>query len=489
MEDNTICGIHFVLNNDTYVAKADDFLKDAFFANQVRGTDSCGVLQVVGNNLSVMRQAVNGSTFIEHNDVKNALRKATTANLTLCHVRAATHGKVNTNNAHPFSVFRDDGSRLVGVHNGTLYSWHNHEKSDKFDVDSEWALNMIAEHGAEAFKYFDGAFAFVWYDEAHPDSVFMARNDQRPLHYIVSNKGKTLLGASEAGMLGWLAERRGFKLHDEKDMDKLYSLSPGFLYEFSLKSIGRYNRTELPKFDKSLLPTPTKINQSPYLDEDYYDDTLWGYPVTNRGGYRQFGGQTSIIQEAKAALRKARYAGFKKVENKEKVITNDDLEDGTTAALEKEVKKVVDKEAREFRSPFVYLNHYVKYINTSTALEKEREAAGTLRSRVVDFSGVYYDKETARGYGYVEIQDTLGNVQNYDAEIRAISEQQFNLKFLNERQPAPLCAIIGVNKRGLISVTDKFTPTFILTELDAQTERLVLEAVDFGPDDVNQAAN
>jgi hypothetical protein len=115
------------------------------------------------------------------------------------------------------------------MHNGTLTNWSYKEDAKLFDVDSEWAIHMIAKHGVDAFKLFTGAYAMMWWDQSKKDKLFIARNKERPLHFRLSDDKKIMYIASEAGMLAWLTERNELKTQKE-----IYTFEVGKLYTFNV---------------------------------------------------------------------------------------------------------------------------------------------------------------------------------------------------------------------------------------------------------------
>ena len=203
-----MCGIIFAINSDYYSLNLDDWVKDSMLASQVRGTHSAGLFQVdVDGELLWAKDGVTPTDFVRLQEAARIINMSPSSAITVGHVRAATVGTISQENAHPFISERKDGTFVAVVHNGTLQNWRGHKDADQFDVDSQWLAHMLATEGHDAFEYFTGAFAIVWYDSAHPDHLFMARNKERPLHYMVANDNKTLLGCSELGMLGWLSEK------------------------------------------------------------------------------------------------------------------------------------------------------------------------------------------------------------------------------------------------------------------------------------------
>lgn len=337
-----MCGIFFVLNNESNKqSKIAAFLRDAFITSQVRGVDGSG-MAVIGGKTPVEKKhpfffktMINGSGFIEQGEVKGGISRAGDAVAALCHVRAATHGKVSAANSHPFRVLREDGSWIIGVHNGTLAGWERGPDAKDFEVDSEWALRMIANHGADAFEYFTGSFAFVWYDSLHPDKVYMARNDRRTLNFLVDESRKVMYGATEAGMLGWLAERNNITpAKDNKGSHEMYFLMPDHLYTFDLNNIGKYTAESLPKYNYQKLYPPTATTTTDYTpapaSSSSYSNRMsdWEYaedfrdPLGVYGGHWNAGAvrrrfartseQDVILAEMKSALSKARAEQFAK---------------------------------------------------------------------------------------------------------------------------------------------------------------------------------
>jgi hypothetical protein len=233
-----------------YAHRAGDFFINSLMANQVRGTDSTGIFQVDReNHISWRKQAINATDFVTDTTTKLQLNRATSMMVNVGHVRAATSGSVTTENAHPFEAERSDGTRIIGVHNGSLVSgWKDKPFGKDFAVDSDWMMHMLAQEGADAFEHFNGAFALVWYDTKHPDHIFMARNKDRPLCYMVTEDRRSMLGASELGMLTWLAGRNQFKLAKDGPFKTPFYLADGKIYKFSLKELGNFEKFDFPKY-------------------------------------------------------------------------------------------------------------------------------------------------------------------------------------------------------------------------------------------------
>src|SRR5690606_8053039 len=186
-------------------------------------------------------------------------------------------------------------------------------------VDSDWAFQKFLEEGpVDAFEYFNGAYAFVWHDTDYPDHVFMARNDERPLHFFVDDDSPTILVASELGMLGWMADRCGYRRSKDASKAQFFYLRPDKVYKFSLKEIGKYEEIDRPKYDPTTTleapatPPATRIyptQQVPWYDNDDYDPYDWYGRSRRRYGSHSGGwgrGQRSVLANVKEALAEAR---------------------------------------------------------------------------------------------------------------------------------------------------------------------------------------
>lgn len=228
-----MCGISFVIHSNHQTTgfrsiKYTQLFEDMLVAGAVRGTDSTGCFQITRDNKvfygksgETSGAAVNNST-----SIKAVIKSADEEPITVGHVRAATQGDVNEANAHPFIGHKNNAGKdyIIGVHNGTLYGWEYHGTAH--DVDSAWAYQHLAEKGIAAFEDFYGAYAMVWFDTEHPGKVFLGRNKERPLSIARSMDGKSIIGASEAGMLQWLAKRNDIEIGEvySLDEDNLFSI-------------------------------------------------------------------------------------------------------------------------------------------------------------------------------------------------------------------------------------------------------------------------
>jgi hypothetical protein len=257
-----VCGIHGVINGNKKIElNSDDFVKQGYITNMLRGTDSAGigVADVDGYN-TYQKLPVSGLYFPQDRFAKKLIEGVRSINTaTMCHVRAATVGGVSYANAHPFSIDDTQGNSILGVHNGTLQAWAGKENAKDFSVDSEWAMNHILLKGKEAFADFNGAFAMVWWLSETPGVLHMARNKERPL-FVAWTEDDNMLYASEAGMLHWLAERNSIKL-----VGSIKTLEADKLYKFDISNPTSFSKSDLPAYKVVIVPN----NNDWYGQRDY----------------------------------------------------------------------------------------------------------------------------------------------------------------------------------------------------------------------------
>lgn len=201
-----MCGLVGVISTTKDSLNAND--KDAFKLllklNTVRGRDSVGVIEKdfdggfdvkksLGTAWDFLDNSRCNKIFSKFDSFHTAGTKSKGAQGLLGHNRAATVGKVNISNAHPFT-FDDEFS---GMHNGTLRSYFDLEGYSDFTTDSECLLYNIYKNGfKETIEKVIGAYALVFVDEGE---VYITRNDERPLYYCYIKN--LFLYASEDWML------------------------------------------------------------------------------------------------------------------------------------------------------------------------------------------------------------------------------------------------------------------------------------------------
>lgn len=258
-----MCGIVGVIStlskvkSPTYDMSICNAFDDMLWADQLRGIDGTGVMQLDKNGgLAVMKTAGNYEDFKAKKGSSALMNFVDTSVFTIGHNRSATKGVKDTDaNAHPFVE-----GNVALVHNGTL-TWVNHKfkhKEVKLDVDSRAAAKAINELGIHAaVNEMSGAYAFVWIDKEKL-TLNVLRNDQRPLGFV--RTGNYILIASEPSMAIWCASRNGVAFEPGTkiqpfEVNQLYTWEPETL-EFSKEACER-------KY--------THYSNSSYVESEYWD--------------------------------------------------------------------------------------------------------------------------------------------------------------------------------------------------------------------------
>lgn len=176
--------------------KDEMLMKRLLVLDYFRGMDSTGLASIRGNGeVKVAKLASHPFDLFDCSRFNNTLNGYQSLAL-IGHNRAATRGKVNTSNAHPFEC-----DHIVGAHNGTLdvpcKKLLDEANGFECGTDSEAIFWHIAKFGVnETIPKLQGAWALVWYD-AKEDAMFFIRNKERPLWYAYSKDFKKILWSSE----------------------------------------------------------------------------------------------------------------------------------------------------------------------------------------------------------------------------------------------------------------------------------------------------
>lgn len=452
-----MCGIIFTLNTSAYNSKLDDWFRDALMASQVRGLHSSGIYQISSTGvLYDYKKACPATTFLEDNVTNGIVNRVNSSPITVGHVRHATVGAKNDDNAHPFVVKRDDGTVLVGVHNGTLRNWKLKEGSNDYDVDSAWAFQKLADEGTAAFRYFNGAFAFVWYDSRTPNILYCARNEERSLFFMRADDGKTLLGASELGLLGWTADRNGYKLSSKPKADGYLYFTPGKVFQLSAETLEVVSTEKFPDYDpKTTVAAPVThhamVRYTPTTAAYHYDEQDWDYhsDVPFRNDYYS-GGKSSeaILQRVTKILRAARNLEPSKQQQEEQ------------DAIAEEINQLISEEPTTYCEA-TFSSH--PDISTATTGEQEQAKALGVFGMVVDFSGAFYDEGTNSCIGNVSID--FNGKSSHDGDVRGLSARAAEAAYINTLQPRKMTVVGYYEFQG--------DPNFVLSELTESARKLV----------------
>lgn len=184
-------------------------------SGQVRGTDATGVAINNGKNITVYKDNVKASLFIQQEEVKTMLDEhiklsgddRTTS--IICHTRAKTTGSERFNiNNHPIVT-----DSVVGIHNGSIYNhmalFNTYGLQRNGEVDSEIIFRLIEDYAKDitvekaiysATEKLDGSFACAMVKDGLPNKLFLFRKSNPTELVIFPNVG-LLVFASTASML------------------------------------------------------------------------------------------------------------------------------------------------------------------------------------------------------------------------------------------------------------------------------------------------
>lgn len=214
-----------------------------------RGTDSTGAAFIPKNieeDVKINKIASHPIDLFDSKSFTSNL-KHNTCTAFIGHNRAATKGKVNATNAHPFT-FGD----ITGAHNGTLKDtcWKSLEKDidEVYDVDSAALFASIDKQGIEktiksveeGLSTMSGAWALVWYNKADNTLNFL-RNKHRPLWFGWSKDCKKILWASEWQMIDTSVSLHSrtslYKTFENEKGNSYFPFAEDTWYKFDLKKI------------------------------------------------------------------------------------------------------------------------------------------------------------------------------------------------------------------------------------------------------------
>lgn len=183
--------------------KEEKAFKTLLMLDTIRGVDSTGIAYVDDDGgVSVVKAPIPAPEFIRSGYYERFNRA--NKRVIIGHNRAATKGKVNYKNAHPFEF-----EHIVGAHNGTLREY-SALKSDH-EVDSEKLFYALDKHGPEeVIPQISGAWALTWFDSRNHTINFL-HNGERDFHYTFSEDEATIFWASEDWMLEVALSREGIK--------------------------------------------------------------------------------------------------------------------------------------------------------------------------------------------------------------------------------------------------------------------------------------
>ena len=268
-----MCGLIGIISSERAWSKksklgaADEQQKQKFFRqgliiDTLRGDDSTGVFYVPEQNekgltAGWLKALGDGYSFVNSKDYEELIKaNMGHAKYMIGHNRAATQGKVNVDNAHPFQE-----GNVTLVHNGTLYTTDNLPMSQTslgISVDSHAICHNIAAAPATpegvrgVIEKLDGAFALIWHD-ARNDSLNIIRNSERGLYRAKAKYYNTTYFSSEREMLLLLLTRNNIAY------ESIEKVEAGTYYQYQGNRLVHTSKFELEDYS-----TPSRVYGSYY---------------------------------------------------------------------------------------------------------------------------------------------------------------------------------------------------------------------------------
>ena len=253
--------------NDNQLEVIKKVLTNLADESVVRGTDSTGISMINPASRRTFKATAPSSEVITDDSWESNILDRVDRNNTIAigHVRLATHGVVNSRNAHPFEI-----GNVIGAHNGIIYNYNKLAKkyNKSIEVDSEIifeSLNLNSKK--KALEELEGDFAISWIRDSNR-IVHLARESSRPLSVAYWKKAKTLIWASTDEILKKSLKRAGLNL-------KQVSLKSEIIYSFNTDKFDtKYNpsRIEFEAKEKEVI----SYTGSHYTDwsytSGYYDN-------------------------------------------------------------------------------------------------------------------------------------------------------------------------------------------------------------------------
>lgn len=217
--------------------KDEAALKRLLLFDYFRGTDSTGLAAIRNTNDAHIVKIASHPIDLFDTKTFNSVLTASSSKAFIGHNRAATRGKVNAVNAHPYEY-----GHIIGAHNGTLTpaSWKTLEESlgEPTAVDSMAIFAHIEKFGIdETVPLLQGAWALVWFD-LKKNTLNFLRNKERSFYYAWEKGFKKVIWASEWPMIQAATEMAGavdsYDLWEDKDDCCFFPTDTDVLYTFCI---------------------------------------------------------------------------------------------------------------------------------------------------------------------------------------------------------------------------------------------------------------
>lgn len=204
-----MCGLWGVVAKDQLTKEHFTLFQELGLVSTLRGYDSSGVALASKTkkgrfHYNWYKDVQAACNLVWDPAIADFFAKAKTPLVLMGHARWATIGAITPANAHPFRVVDAKGTGLLGMHNGTIPSL-----KEKDRTDSEVLYERIAKDGLEkTISNINGqkAYALTWFNLT--DGTFnVLRNYDRTLYYMYSKDRTIMVYASDDAFLKLIAAR------------------------------------------------------------------------------------------------------------------------------------------------------------------------------------------------------------------------------------------------------------------------------------------
>lgn len=341
-----MCGIvgYITTNDNLAYQERDFFLKQALIIDTLRGDDSTGVISVRNKfTINVTKSILAGHQFVE---CETFNRKTPNGWAAIGHNRAATRGSVKLENAHPFEF-----GPVALVHNGTLADGGRSLPSFQKDLEVDsmqiaYALSKVGP-GPEAVRAVlekvHGSFALVWTD-SRDNSINMAKNRDRPLHFVV-NDARTFLGFMSDGHMLNVVNRAMLRM-GRFGGKSIYSMDNHKIFKFKKGSLVPEVTPFVPFLPKTSRQGQQQ-NSSKNTTSSKNTGSSSGTGQQSQGQGRKYRPQTQSSGQTPLLPRREKDTSTVKINGKRQ-----DIPKGQRRAL-----SMFFNLTPEFRLPFVYTEH------------------------------------------------------------------------------------------------------------------------------------
>lgn len=265
-----MCGLVGIAGNLT--TKDEATMKRLLLFDYFRGTDSTGLAAVRKNADVIISKMASHPIDLFGTKKFDVALSGYSSLVFLGHNRAATKGKVNGANAHPWQY-----GHIIGAHNGTLdkSSWDalNELLDEPTDVDSQAIFACIEKVGIEeTTKLLQGAWALTWIDLKEGTLNFL-RNSGRPLWYAYAEDFKQVFWASEWPMMDAALDmsRTDYDIYEDKEGNRFWSVKENWLYRFDIEALQKGAKS-IPKPRVKELKGK-EVVKVPHSQQDYFKRT------------------------------------------------------------------------------------------------------------------------------------------------------------------------------------------------------------------------